>query len=412
MPAFTESSASSSSTMAEQNLLRKSRNHFNHEHPIPTGTDPDPNISRSSKSTISSLFISPFSTNAGESTTTTSKKKGSTFRGLGCTASSAQQVSVPGVIRSSAEWEGKTVKKKKNLQQQKRKTNENVNKGSHYQPGLGVGSSSNSNSNNDGNSNGSFNHGSCMAGQDVWCGPGIGLSTDTVVGSVDCVVARRNLNGRGKLDGDKLIQRERGKERDREREVHTVFELEKDKLFSCSRSCLPRRVAMNPDTVALLDVDPLFVPFQPEPEVFGTRKYHHYRHPSPDGLAEILMLQNGFMMGGRLDRFSDWRLDIDNMSYEELLELGDKIGHVCTGLKEDEISHCIRKIRFSILNDLSTHFPTIVDRNCSVCQEDYEADDELGKLECGHGFHVQCIKQWLAHKNTCPVCKDAPVARG
>lgn len=28
------------------------------------------------------------------------------------------------------------------------------------------------------------------------------------------------------------------------------------------------------------------------------------------------MLQNSFMMGGRLDRYSDWRLDIDHMSYE------------------------------------------------------------------------------------------------
>jgi hypothetical protein len=44
-------------------------------------------------------------------------------------------------------------------------------------------------------------------------------------------------------------------------------------------------------------------------------------------------------------------------------------------------------------------------------QDEFEEADELGKLDCGHGFHIQCIKKWLAQKNTCPVCKTEPVAR-
>jgi hypothetical protein len=31
---------------------------------------------------------------------------------------------------------------------------------------------------------------------------------------------------------------------------------------------------------------------------------------------QMMMLQNSFIMGGRLDRFSNWRLDIDHMTYE------------------------------------------------------------------------------------------------
>jgi len=38
-------------------------------------------------------------------------------------------------------------------------------------------------------------------------------------------------------------------------------------------------------------------------------------------------------------------------------------------------------------------------------QEEYEAEDEVGRLECGHAYHLHCIKQWLAQKNACPVCK-------
>ncbi|OAY50408.1 uncharacterized protein LOC110614318 [Manihot esculenta] len=377
--------AKSSSTVPEQIKLRKPRKQFLHHHreenPIYTQeTDPHPHISRPSKSTISSIFLSPFATTTTEVTT---KKKSTTFRGLGCTAGAAQQVSVPAVIRGSAEWEGKRVKKKKNPQQQKRKKDSvricsESNKASLQ--GLSEGSNSNGNSDSNGNT------GSCI--QDVWCGPGIGFSSD-VVGSVDCVVARRNASGRGKIDGDNKIN-----QRERER-----------------ASCLGRRATVNPETLSFLDTDPVFVTSHPEPRVFGRRYYRHVRHPSPDGLAEMIMLQNNFTMEGRLDQFSEWRLDIDDMSYEQLLELSESIGYVSTGLKEDEISRCIRKMKLSITNDLSSHLPTTPDKKCSICQEDYETDDELGKLECGHGFHIQCIKQWLAHKNTCPVCKTEPVAR-
>jgi E3 ubiquitin-protein ligase Arkadia len=31
--------------------------------------------------------------------------------------------------------------------------------------------------------------------------------------------------------------------------------------------------------------------------------------------------------------------------------------------------------------------------------------DELGKIDCGHGYNVSCIQQWLVQKNQCPICK-------
>jgi hypothetical protein len=49
--------------------------------------------------------------------------------------------------------------------------------------------------------------------------------------------------------------------------------------------------------------------------------------------------------------------------------------------------------------------------NVFYMQDEFEEADELGKLDCGHGFHIQCIKKWLAQKNKCPVCKTEPVAR-
>lgn len=330
---------------------------------------------------------------------TPKKKLNNTFRGFGCTAAASQQVSLPAVIRSSADWDAKKVKKKKHKNSNKKSSSSNSNCNNDYSSNNNnhnnIISSSSSNNNNNNNS-----LSSCGVGQDVWCGPGIGFSaSDAVVGSVDCVVTtRRNVvPGRGKIDNHHQRERERDRERERERD---------------RERCLTRRT-VNSD-FPFPDFDSPFALARPELDVFGPRYYRHVRHPSPDGLAEIMMLQNSLLMGGRLDshdHYSDWRLDIDNMSYEELLELGDRIGYVSTGLKEDEIGRCLRKLKNSIINDLSSHLPLHVDKKCTICQEEYEADDEMGKLDCGHGFHIQCIKQWLSQKNACPVCKAAVVSR-
>ncbi|KAI3734110.1 hypothetical protein L6452_13573 [Arctium lappa] len=42
---------------------------------------------------------------------------------------------------------------------------------------------------------------------------------------------------------------------------------------------------------------------------------------------------------------------------------------------------------------------------CVICQKEYEADEMMGRLECKHGYHVECINKWLLHKNVCPICR-------
>lgn len=179
--------------MAEHIRLRRPRSQ-----PIPD-TDPNPQIpsiiqSTRCKSSISSLLLSTFSntnanTNEGSNNTSGGRKKNfasAKFRGLGCAASS--QVSVPAVIRTSADWQAKKVRKKKQRslqqQQQKKSGNKGVNAVAPNPPAASV---------------------ECVV-PDVWCAPGIGFSADAA--SVDCVVARRPASGRGKVDGDKINQRE------------------------------------------------------------------------------------------------------------------------------------------------------------------------------------------------------------
>ncbi|TKY44753.1 E3 ubiquitin-protein ligase MBR2 [Spatholobus suberectus] len=367
--------------VTEHMKWRRSRNQF--RHPI-SGTDSNPQIPSiiqpsHNKSTISSL-LSSFPTNTSTTSNETPhdrdqnrnnnnnnnksnrKFSAATFRGFGCTAGASQQVSVPAVIRSSADWEGKRNRKKKH------RRNSNSNSGRTCDGVVDDGS------------------GNSVDFQDVWCGPGIGFSADAAA-SVDCVVARKNVSTRGKLDvAERVTHRERS-------------------------SYFGRRT-VKPESFSFLDDEPDIFTARPGLEPFGTaRFYRHVPHASSDGLAEIMILQGRIMMGGRLnshDQFRDLRLDVDNMSYEQLLELGERIGYVNTGLKEDEMGLNISRVKLSSTNDASKHQ---IDKKCSVCQEEYESDDELGRLKCEHSYHFQCIKQWLVHKNFCPVCKQEVVVR-
>lgn len=106
------------------------------------------------------------------------------------------------------------------------------------------------------------------------------------------------------------------------------------------------------------------------------------------------------------DQHRDLRLDVDNMSYEELLALEERIGNVCTGLSEEMILKRMKQRKYihTMSDDQTDNEP------CCVCQEEYNDGEDLGTLDCGHDFHKECIKQWLAQKNLCPICKTTALA--
>ncbi|RCV26872.1 hypothetical protein SEVIR_5G282500v4 [Setaria viridis] len=287
------------------------------------------------------------------------------LRGLGCTSAAASQAYAPGgaaaaaAVRSSADWHGRRRRRGKERRKER---------------GGGGG----------GGGGGGLVTGGI--GADVWCAPGIPFAAEA--SSVDCVVARHQMVGRGGRGAD-------GERSHRE------------------RPCLSRRATVQEQiSSSFMDSPPpphLDAPF------FGAdlipsgrlRRMRGYRH-SPGGLEEeIMMFQTRVLLGGMnmYDRYQDWRLDVDNMTYEELLDLGDKIGYVSTGLREDEITRSIRKVTQPSFG--SFRFATEMERKCSICQEEFEANEEMGRLDCGHSYHVYCIKKWLSQKNTCPVCKTA-----
>lgn len=51
------------------------------------------------------------------------------------------------------------------------------------------------------------------------------------------------------------------------------------------------------------------------------------------------------------------------------------------------------------LNDSS------IDKECSICSEEYRLYDKLTVLPCEHEYHTQCVSQWLAINAVCPLCR-------
>ncbi|KAM0065583.1 putative transcription factor C2H2 family [Helianthus debilis subsp. tardiflorus] len=124
--------------------------------------------------------------------------------------------------------------------------------------------------------------------------------------------------------------------------------------------------------------------------------------PVPEGL--MIVDRSAFGSRNPFDHHQDMRLDIDDMSYEELLALGERIGSVSTGLSENQISKCLRESIYCSSDQLQE------EGTCVICLEEYANMDDVGMLKgCKHDFHVGCIKKWLSMKNLCPICKSEPI---
>ncbi|XP_062091031.1 E3 ubiquitin-protein ligase MBR2 isoform X2 [Humulus lupulus] len=120
--------------------------------------------------------------------------------------------------------------------------------------------------------------------------------------------------------------------------------------------------------------------------------------------VEDYMLFDPFVYHGMAemhDRHRDMRLDVDNMSYEELLALEERIGDVSTGLSEEMVLKLMKQRKYEPISVEVGPDP----EPCCICQEEYADGDDVGALDCGHDFHTDCVKQWLMQKNLCPICK-------
>ncbi|XP_059455598.1 E3 ubiquitin ligase BIG BROTHER-related [Corylus avellana] len=98
-----------------------------------------------------------------------------------------------------------------------------------------------------------------------------------------------------------------------------------------------------------------------------------------------------------MDELDD--LDPDELSYEELIAIGEFIGEEKRGLSITDIPTCLRACRCQPVESKNGG----VDR-CVICQVEYEEGEALAALACEHPFHSECISKWLQIKKICPIC--------
>ncbi|KAL3828178.1 hypothetical protein ACJIZ3_016980 [Penstemon smallii] len=93
-------------------------------------------------------------------------------------------------------------------------------------------------------------------------------------------------------------------------------------------------------------------------------------------------------------------IDPDNMTYEELLELGETVGTQSRGLSQDHIARLpTSKFKWSLFSRKKFR-----GERCVICQMDYKRGDKRITLPCKHVYHTGCGSRWLSINKACPIC--------
>ena len=83
------------------------------------------------------------------------------------------------------------------------------------------------------------------------------------------------------------------------------------------------------------------------------------------------------------------------MNYEQLQELGDRMGAVSKGYSPAKIAKLRPKANFDHIGEV-----------CPICLEKIEIASLYKTLNCRHLFHGDCIDKCLESSKKCPCCSE------
>ncbi|PRP77883.1 hypothetical protein PROFUN_08557 [Planoprotostelium fungivorum] len=121
---------------------------------------------------------------------------------------------------------------------------------------------------------------------------------------------------------------------------------------------------------------------------------HNTRDRLHDYLSSLGLNLNSLLFRNRFR--SSEHVDVDNMSYEELLALTERIGNVKSHAATDDVIDSLPLVK------IETEGIT-----CAVCLEDLSVGEMSSRLPCNHHYHKECIDKWLKTKKHCPVCNKS-----
>ena len=85
----------------------------------------------------------------------------------------------------------------------------------------------------------------------------------------------------------------------------------------------------------------------------------------------------------------------------------DQIGNQSSGLSEESITNVVKTRICRKLEEAASMDEE--DESCVICQEEYEKEEKIGFLDCGHEYHADCLKKWLLRENVCPICRSPAI---
>ncbi|XP_003596355.2 uncharacterized protein [Medicago truncatula] len=105
-----------------------------------------------------------------------------------------------------------------------------------------------------------------------------------------------------------------------------------------------------------------------------------------------------------IDPHLGMRLEIEGMSYEEFIALGERIGNVSIGLSKEAITTQLKtKIYTPYPNGINLEELPSDNKeidSCTICQTEFEDHEKIGILQCKHEYHVECIQNWTMGMNS------------
>ncbi|KAK9055708.1 hypothetical protein SSX86_026793 [Deinandra increscens subsp. villosa] len=132
---------------------------------------------------------------------------------------------------------------------------------------------------------------------------------------------------------------------------------------------------------------------QPLPSSYIQNIQNHYvPYPTPE---DTLIFDPSFVHP--FEAFLEENLIMD--------ELEDQLQQVTetrsgSGLSEETVLKHLRVYKVQGNNNISEA------DSCCICLDGYEENEKMGILDCGHRYHVECIKRWLLSNNVCPMCRS------
>jgi hypothetical protein len=89
-------------------------------------------------------------------------------------------------------------------------------------------------------------------------------------------------------------------------------------------------------------------------------------------------------------------------NYTRFIHYGDFYVYI----GRDERKRGAKKKDIDVLPKSSYHKSDETNR-CTICLTDFEENEEITFLPCGHYFHTPCITKWLQLRDACPLCQKS-----